>query len=227
MHSAPCFEISCQLGVPMKQYVNQCIKKIYNDNDDDNTPIMKTMEIYEALITQKERKTYIGFYGEIPEILYMTPIINRLRDAKPNEKIVLEINSDGGNMDAGIQLCNTILDTPAYVIANIYNACSAAALIALCCDCIVIKKFGTMMFHVVKWSISGKIDDMTRGVTYMNRLNYQMTKELTKGFLTEEEQSLCLETGGDVWLIEEDLVPRLKTWTPYKKRKIMKNQKNK
>jgi len=147
-----------------------------------------------------------------------------LRIAKKEEIIYFNINSLGGDIDTAIQFFESIMNTKAKTIANIYVACSAAVIIALCCDEINISKFGYIMLHNMSSSLEGKVSDMQSYTDFIIKQDKKIADFLYQGFLTPLEIKE-VSKGKEFWLDQQNINIRLKNFKSIKQRNLKESNK--
>jgi len=142
-----------------------------------------------------------------------------LRTAKKDDIIYFNINSLGGYVDTAIQFFEHIMNTKAKTIAHVYAACSAATMIALCCDEVNISKFGYIMLHNMSSSLDGKVSDMQSYTEFIIKQDKKIADFLYQGFLTPTEIKEASK-GKELWLDQQSVIARLKNFKSIKQRKF-------
>lgn len=160
---------------------------------------------------------YILHFDEIiesPE--YYRELSNDLSQLTESDELDLIFNSDGGYVSSAVQICNLLIKTKAKTKAIIYNAYSAACMIAFCCDSIEIMQFGSIMIHDVSYATSGKNGSTKDLVDFISKNTGDMIRRIYKTFLTESELE-SLFNAKDIWLMEAEVKKRLARWVPQRK----------
>jgi ATP-dependent protease ClpP protease subunit len=152
---------------------------------------------------------------EIPS--HYRKVFEILRTATKDDTITFNINSPGGYLDTMIQFYENLLNTKAKTTANIYQACSAASVIALCCDEIVPSRFAYMMVHCMSSGVWGKISDIEGYASFAVKQDIDVANTIYSGFLTPAEIKL-VSKGKEVWLNQREIQDRLKSYKTIKTR---------
>lgn len=209
------------------------MRKQINDNDPE--VINRTAELADGLIQiDREIRTiyYINIDNEIAIAEKYRPAFNILRTAGPDDVVVLVLNTPGGLVSTTMQMYNYLLTTNATTVAEIHTAYSGGSILALACDNVHVAKFGSMMIHSISASSFGKIHELEGHVNFFNHFNEKAFRELYSGFLSAPEIKTILD-GKDMWMMEDEILTRLKGWKPIRQRlleaqnKEVKNSKRK
>ena len=152
---------------------------------------------------------------EVPN--HYRKVFETLRIATKDDTITFNINSPGGYIDTMIQFYDLMLNTKAKTIANIYQACSAASVIALCCDEINATRFSYMMIHSMSTGTYGKISDIEGYATFAVKQDIEIANTIYGGFITPAEIKL-VNKGKEVWLNQKEIQERLKNFKSIKTR---------
>ena len=188
-------------------------QKFYGEEVDDSS------ENDELVIKNvKSINTYIVNLDEDIEIpSHYRKVFETLRLATKEDTIVFNINSPGGYIDTMINFYDLLLNTKAKTVANIYQACSAASVIALCCDEIIPTRFAYLMVHNMSSGVSGKISDIEGYANFAVKQDLEIANHIYSGFLTKEEIKL-VNRGKELWLGYKDITERLKNYKTIKQR---------
>lgn len=179
--------------------------------------------------TEKEERNlyYVNIDGPIVEPDKYRQVYSILRKASPDDIVILILNTIGGLVSTTMQLYNYLLTTNATTIAEIHTAYSGGSVLALACDNIHVAKFGSVMIHSLSAGSSGKMHEIEGQVAFFNQFNDKTLRELYSGFLTEAELKTVF-AGKDIWMMEDDILKRLKNWKPVRQRlneQILKEEK--
>lgn len=170
---------------------------------------------YCPLIT--EGATTTAYITEmIGEASYYNELIHKLYNAQDHEKFNLIINTPGGVVDAGLAIRNAIMASKAFVTAKITGSvASAGTMITLACDDLDIEPNVSFMCHEISMSgVSGKFSDIHTMQEFYKAHFAQMSKDIYKDFLSEEELTQ-MHSGKELWLNGEDVQQRwLEMHTP-------------
>lgn len=189
--------------------------------NDEDIIIATTEPVKEGIFAKKQYiSNHYSFYidEDIEISSNYRELFNILREAEENDVVTLVINSRGGYLETAVQIYNYLLMTKATTIAEVHTAYSAAAMIALSCDNILLGRFSSMLIHTASSGVGGKAEDMKRYSDFLNDWNIKICKDVYKGFLTDKEIIQVCE-GKEFWLLEEEVMKRLKSWTPVRSRK--------
>ena len=132
-----------------------------------------------------------------------------LNVATPADVIVLNINSDGGNLDSAVAIIEALKRTQAETVAVITGrCCSAASLIALSCRNIDVGEFAVLMVHEVTFGAGGSTKDVKGQGEFEHRMIEKLYKSVYKHFLTEKEIEDVLDNR-TIWMDSEEILERL------------------
>lgn len=146
-------------------------------------------------------------------------IYNVLSTASPQDIVVLHVNSNGGRMDAGVQIINHIKNCKAKVIGVLHMECaSMASAIFLACHDWELNTFSTMMVHSCSYGAVGKQSDIRSRVEFTTKFNEKYVRETYEGFLRPEEVDRVLK-GDDVYFDAEQIDERLESLRKFREEK--------
>jgi ATP-dependent protease ClpP protease subunit len=186
-----------------------------NSIDDD---AISTTEKDKIVIKNPINHEYIiSIDSDISEPENYREVFEVLRTAKDGDIAYLNINSYGGYIHSMVEFYDVLLNTKARTIANVYTAYSAGSVIALSCDEIRIKKFGSLMIHCMSSGTSGKIIDMQGYSDFAIKQDRDIANTIYSGFLTKDEIAK-INHGKEIWINQEDAMARLKTFKTIKQR---------
>ena len=132
-----------------------------------------------------------------------------LNVATPADVIVLNINSDGGNLDSAVAIIEALKRTQAETVAVITGrCCSASSLIALSCRNIDVGEFAVLMVHEVTFGAGGSTKDVKGQGEFEHRMIEKLYKSVYKHFLTEKEIEDVLDNR-TIWMDSEEILERL------------------
>ena len=142
-----------------------------------------------------------------------------LRTARKQDEIIFYISSWGGYLDTTVQFVYAMLDTKARTKAVIYNAASAATLIAFAADELDIKPIGTVMLHNFSVAQQGKGNELRAKTDFDDKQFSAMCKMLYKGILTDKEVEQ-LKEDKDFWRLGRAITKRMikHKWKPLRER---------
>ena len=126
-------------------------------------------------------------------------------DAK---KVVLKINNGGGHIDSYLSMLESIKRSKATVVADISGTvASAATMITLACDEIVVADYISFMIHSASGGTGGKIHESKAYMEFSDKLLNEMFFETYKGFLSKKEITKVIE-GKDLWMGKKEVLKR-------------------
>jgi len=139
-----------------------------------------------------------------------TPIFKLLRMVSENDIVRIDINSYGGRTDIERQLVECMKTTKATINGCLYQAWSAAAVVTLYCDNLIINDSSFMMIHNVSCGIgTQKINNNVECMDFYKKHFNELAKKDYKDFLTPQEIESVL-TGTDIYLNSKEIEKRLK-----------------
>lgn len=112
-----------------------------------------------------------------------------LKQAVNGEELEVEINSGGGSVFAGSEIYTTLKDYKGNVTVKIVGvAASAASVIAMCGDEILISPTGQIMIHNASCKVIGDHRDMQHGADFLKGINETISNAyaLKTGLSNEE-----------------------------------------
>lgn len=99
-------------------------------------------------------------------------VIDLINQAKNNEDLEIEINSGGGSVFAGSEIYTALKSYSGKVITKVVGlAASAASVIAMAGDKILISPTGQIMIHNASGGFGGDYRDMEKGAEILKNVN--------------------------------------------------------
>lgn len=135
------------------------------------------------------------------------------------EKAEIEINSPGGSVIAGVEMCNMIKNSPAHLIAHVTGlAASMASVVACACDEIVMEEASFMIMHD-PWTVAegnaeefrknaDVLDQMKAVIISFYRGKFQRTDEELSALMGRETYMTaneCAENGLKCRVVKSDV----------------------
>ena len=155
---------------------------------------------------------------------YYRMVVNAIDELDENSELVLKISSPGGYLSGLEVLLSAINRTEADTTAVIDGeAHSAASMLALSCNNVVVSPYASMLIHNVSFSSGGKASDITRHVAHVDNTAKILFRDIYTGFLTDEEIEQCFN-GIELWLNAELIVERLKKRVELNQAKLKEEQ---
>ena len=189
-----------------------------NDHDDDS--IFEQTFIPDDLV-----QVYPASYEYVVNIdsiivspSFYRPILTALKNARKQDRVTINITTQGGDVATAMLIMNHILKCDAEVSCVLYEGCSAGSMLALCCDRIELTEFSFMMIHGIGTGLSGNVQVMENQSKFFSVQNKDIISSCYKTFLTEVEMQKVIN-GEEVWMNKKEIAKRLKTWIPIRKRK--------
>jgi len=144
--------------------------------------------------------TTVYLTNEIDKPNVYSELLEVLAAAKPVDEITFIINSPGGYIDTTIMLIDAILECKAYTVMKVAGeAASAATMLALAGDELVITDFSSMMIHNYSAYSAGKGHEVVAKTTFESKALAKLFRKAYKPFLSEEECQQVID-GKDIYL---------------------------
>ncbi len=160
-------------------------------------------KIYEQILN-RSRRAYL--YGEIDiDLAYkVNRKLRALSVQHPRQVILLEINSVGGDIGAGMSIVDTILElkTPVYTII-VGEACSMASLISIVGKKRLITEHSAWMTHASTTFLCDKVQNAVDRVKYEKKLEAVMD-DIYKKHTKLKEEDLETARRGELWLTAKE-----------------------
>jgi ATP-dependent Clp protease, protease subunit len=191
--------------------------------EDEKDEVTRSTSIEEKLIIKKEinkNEYIISIDKDIDEPHTYRSVFEVFDIAKPEDTVILNINSYGGYVHTMTQFFWHMLNCKAYIKGIVHTAYSAGAFITLCCDEIIPSPFAGMMLHSMSFGTWGKVEDVKGQSEFNSKQDKKIADIVFKGFLTKQEIDK-LNAGTEYWFDKEEIDRRLKNWKPIKARNII------
>lgn len=210
-------------------YKNTRIAVDEND-EDDRKDLLATLEIKRKPYRQFEQTytaQHIHFYlsEDIGEPSGYVDMIYRISTALPGDTIFIHLNTEGGQLDTGVQLINAMQNSQAKIVTILEGvAYSLGTLIFLAGDEMVVNDFCQIMLHNFNGGLVGKGNELTSELNATLKWFTTLAKTIYIPFLTEDEFAR-ISRGEDLWMQSPDIRKRLErmvkqvTPTPHTKPK--------
>jgi len=135
-------------------------------------------------------------------------LCHALRKAERYDTFTLHINNGGGYVDSAFMLIDAITHTKAKVTASLTGTiASAATLITLACDSIIVAEHISWLTHNYSSGIQGKGGEMKAQMDFMSKELETSFRSIHEGFLTEEECAKVIDDG-DFWFNKSEVLAR-------------------
>jgi len=160
-------------------------------------------------ILQKDNNYYIHLTEEIVSPSEYNKTCYLLENALETDVVHLLINSPGGLSDSAFMVINSMINSKAKIIGRITgNASSAATMIAMYCDELIVGRFSTMMCHNYNHGAQGTGNQVKTYVDFIDPEFTKVVKEVYKDFLTPAEMKRVSSNDKEIWLNEQDIRAR-------------------
>jgi len=117
-----------------------------------------------------ENDGFLELFGINDTNIYPLDIKDALKEGE-NKEVHVHINSYGGDMFAGVAICNMLKNHKGKTVAYVDGlAASAASIIAFGCDEIIIPSNAYLMIHRVSCGIFGNADDFLKQIEVLEKL---------------------------------------------------------
>lgn len=189
-------------------------------SDDDDISIDSGDNAFSTTIA-KAHSFYLTGGIEGPEKYHK--LFNTIRTAGQNDRIILHINSYGGDLHTAIQFMRVITESKAHVVASVEGACmSAATMIFLTADSHQISEHSVFMFHNYSSFSFGKGGELYDNIVFERDWSKNLLKRTYKHFLSKGEIADILNNR-DIWLNSEEVLARLNHRTDKLNKKFAKD----
>lgn len=146
---------------------------------------------------------------DVVEPVYYRDVVEEMEHLGELDTVQIRINSGGGSLSGLVSLLEAIRHTDASVMAVITGNChSAASILALSCDQVMVSPFATMMVHNVSYGVAGKDADILGHVVHISDYSQKLVNQIYSGFLTEKEIQEVID-GKEFWFQADEIQERL------------------
>lgn len=170
----------------------------------DDERELHVWNVTEKLLSSRLIKIYDDI--SMPLAKEVCALLDVLSNDDPNEPIKLEICSPGGDVLAGLAICDKIKQIPNPVIAFNNGMCaSMGTVISSCCDYAYGSEDSYFMVHEISSGAEGKFRDMKNSVEFDETLNKK-----TMGIIAEKchktYDQIMADVVRDKWMSASDAV---------------------
>lgn len=196
-------------------------------NDEEE---LYTRENYKSNVHVADKLEYmpkiykINFWHEFSSnaTLY-NPYFEVLEKAREQDDIVFYFNSGGGSVSTLNLFINAMRRCKSKRIVAVVNyAASAAALLALFCDEIILNTDSTLMLHDFSTFVFGKSQEVEADFQHSKESIHKLMKFICRKVLSEEEIEQMFN-GKDFYFNEKEVMERLKKFA----KKVLQQEKEK
>lgn len=134
--------------------------------------------------------------------------VENLKDVKEGDTVNLYINSMGGSVKEALGIYSALRRCPATVVAYIDGfAASAASVIAVAAEKVVMPRNTTMMVHNAAWGVYGNSKDLRKSADDLDIINAAMLQSyIVKAGDKLTQEKLEELTDGETWLSAEECI---------------------
>lgn len=163
-------------------------------------------DTYPVIVNDNVITVYIS--DKIDNPYEFNKAFHTIMSAKPDDLVILHINTPGGVIDSANMLCYAMEKSAAKIHGILTGTvASAGTLITMYCDTIEISDGCSFMIHNYSGGIAGKGHEIKAQQKFMDaELNRYFTK-VYGGFLTPAEITSVIE-GKDIWLSKHEVEER-------------------
>ena len=182
-------------------------------DNSENTDVKSFYEKDPNLVIKNQgNRVVVDYYliNSIEENANYIQLLQILNDLTSNDEITIHISSPGGYIDTALQIVNAITLSAGIVTTKAEGMCaSAATYIWLAGDNIYATPYSRFLFHTCSYGNWGKFNEVKDYGKFFEAWFEQTTRDLYKGFLTDEEIT-DMNAGKDFWFDSDEAVRRLK-----------------
>lgn len=133
-----------------------------------------------------------------------------LSGASPEDEVWIHLSSGGGDIGLAQKIVGWMETSEAktYVVLEGLVA-SAATLIALAADNVVIMPHSVMMIHSASWFYAGEHSKMVGFTNFFDKWLTKLFEDTYKGFLDRYEIEDIIQNSKELWLTDEEVRKRL------------------
>lgn len=134
--------------------------------------------------------------------------VENLADVKAGDTVNLYINSMGGSVKEALGIYSALRRCPASVVAHIDGfAASAASIIAMAADKVIMPRNTTMMVHNAAWCIYGNAEELRKSADDLDIINGAMLQSyIVKAGDKLTMAKLAELADGETWLSAEECI---------------------
>lgn len=152
-------------------------------------------------------------------------LFSLLQSANENDVIYMHINCPGGSVDTGLQIISNMRDSRAEIVTAIYGTTgSMATAIFLSGDQFLIGAHSRLMIHNFSGGLYGKGHELKSELKSTTEWIDAAFKEIHVPFITEEEYKSVVD-GTDIWLLSDEIEPRLKRLIEHREQEQLESMK--
>lgn len=175
------------------------------------------VQIFTDTISSREVNIFIN--REIGDPSQYGEVNQSLRSVEEHDKVNIFFNSNGGRVDATVEIINNIMVCKAPVIGHLMgDANSAAGMLFLSCDDWVLYELSSMMVHAPSSGLGGHVSNVISGGDFLRTHSKLLMETCYRGFLTDDEISGLLNGSPDLYMFAEQIDKRLNSLKEYREK---------
>lgn len=155
---------------------------------------------------------------------YYRHVAEKISGLSKGDLVKFKINSPGGSMYGMFSILSSLEETEASSMAILEGeVASAASIIALNCDTVIVASNATMMIHNISFGSNGKMSDVQRHVEFTKRQSERLIDSTYEGFLSLEEIK-DVHKGLEFWMDADEILVRLEARQAYFEQKYKEEE---
>lgn len=192
------------------------LKKLEEEYDGERGCYKNNVKISNKLEYMPKIYTiYFWHEFESDASLYL-PYFDVLEKAREEDDVVFYFNSSGGDISTLNLFLNALRRCKSKKIVAVVNyAASAAAILALFCDDIVLNSHSTIMLHDFSTCVWGKSQEIDSAFSHSKEEIHKLLKFVCQKVLTDEEIEQMFN-GKDFYFNQDEVLERLKRFAKKK-----------
>lgn len=186
-----------------------------NNEDDLEFDFPPTGKLRFSVKSRQSHNFIVHINEEIKAPAYYSDVFDMLLDAGEGDMVTFFIASPGGRLDGLTVLLEGIRMTEAHTVAVIVGSCdSAASILALNCEEIIVTDSAEALIHSCRFGFSGKAADIAAHTAHNIKITEKLARQTYEGFLNEEEMKQMLD-GKEFYFDSEEIIERLERRAEY------------
>ena len=155
---------------------------------------------------------YTIYLNGIVDAIEYHELLDVFNNASENDIIKMHINSNGGSMQAGMQILNAMEQTAATIITILAgDGASMAGIIFLAGHNLTVLDNSMLMLHTFSFIMSGKSPDHENYNKAGKEIYHKMIDKYASRVLSKKEIG-DMKKGVDIYIGSGDLIKRLQKW---------------
>ena len=140
---------------------------------------------------------------------YYRAVVQMLLESSEDDTVYFHVNSPGGMLSGLWTLIEAIKNTDAHTVAVLTGECaSAASILALHCESVIVTDSASMLAHNVSYSTGGKGSDIISHTQHIAKTSEKLIRDTYTGLLQEFE-ILDILNGRELYLDCDEIRERL------------------